>query len=147
VREPAKSSNSRVNTRTRESGKPTTRCKGTGFPRGGCGFPFLTHGLPVINPSRTRYPCTLVEWFVPKDAEVDEDTGMWVVMPKFECGISGRRALAIIHLDCIARAAHLLPVFGSSFVPEELHFSNSLDVYHSYFVNNYADHHCHEFLS
>jgi hypothetical protein len=96
---------------------------------------------------RTRYPCALVEWFVPKDTEVDENTGMWVVMPEFERGISGRRALAIIHLDCIARAAHLLPVFGSSFVPEELHFSNSLDVYHSYFVNNYADHHCHEFLS
>jgi hypothetical protein len=50
VRESAKSSNSRVNTRTRESGKPATCCKGTGFPRGGCGFPFLTHGLPVINP-------------------------------------------------------------------------------------------------
>jgi hypothetical protein len=51
VREPAKSSNSRVNTHTRESGKPATRCKGAGFPWGGCGFPFLTHGLPVINPT------------------------------------------------------------------------------------------------
>jgi hypothetical protein len=51
VRVPTKVSNSRVNTRTRESRKPMTRCKGAGFSRGGCGFRFLTHGLPVINPT------------------------------------------------------------------------------------------------
>ena len=51
MREPAKSPKSRVKTRTRESGKPTTRCKGAGFPRGGCGFGFFTHGLPVIIPN------------------------------------------------------------------------------------------------
>ncbi|KAF8490678.1 hypothetical protein F5888DRAFT_1807962 [Russula emetica] len=94
----------------------------------------------------SRYPCALVEWLTPKD-NVDEDTRMWVVTPEFERGIRGRRTLAIIHLDCIARAAHLIPVFGSSFIPEELHFSNSLDVYRSYFVNNNVDHHCQEFLS
>lgn len=93
----------------------------------------------------TRYPCALVEWYVPTDG-IDEDTGMWVVTPEFEHGISGRRTLAIIHLDCIARAAHLIPVFGSLLVHEELYFSNSLDVYQSYFVNNNADHHCYEFL-
>jgi hypothetical protein len=83
-------------------------------------------------------------WFIPGD-EPDEDTGMWVVRPEFYG--NGRRTLAIVHLDCIARAAHLLPVFGSSFVPDELHFSDSLDVYRAYFVNNNIDHHCHEFLS
>ena len=51
VREPAKSLQSRVKTRTRESGKPATRCKGAGFPRGRYGFRFLTHGLPVIFPN------------------------------------------------------------------------------------------------
>jgi hypothetical protein len=93
---------------------------------------------------RKRYPCALVEWFIPGD-EPDEDTGMWVVRPEFHG--NGRRTLAIVHLDCIARAAHLLPVFGSSFVPDELHFSDSQDVYRAYFVNNNIDHHCHEFLS
>ncbi|KAF8486338.1 hypothetical protein DFH94DRAFT_622818, partial [Russula ochroleuca] len=44
-------------------------------------------------------------------------------------------------------AAHLIPVFGSSFVPGELCYSDSLDVYHAYFVNNYIDHHSHKFLS
>ncbi|KAF8487903.1 hypothetical protein F5888DRAFT_1796499 [Russula emetica] len=92
------------------------------------------------------YPCALVEWLTPKD-NVDKDTRMWVVTPEFERGIRGRCTLAIIHLDCIARAAHLIPVFGSSFIPEELHFSNSLNVYRSYFINNNVDHHCQEFLS
>jgi hypothetical protein len=92
---------------------------------------------------RKRHSCALVEWFIPGD-EPDEDTGMWVVRPAFH---SGRRKLAIVHLDCIARAAHLLPVFGSSFIPDELHFSDSLDVFRAYFVNNYVDHHSHEFLS
>ncbi|KAH9976908.1 hypothetical protein BJV74DRAFT_879553 [Russula compacta] len=93
---------------------------------------------------RKRYPCALVEWFIPGD-EPDEDIRMWVVRPEFygnEC-----RTLTIVHLDCIARAAHLLPVFGSSFVLDELCFSDSLDVYRAYFVNNNIDHHCHEFLS
>ncbi|KAI0245058.1 hypothetical protein BJV78DRAFT_1277562 [Lactifluus subvellereus] len=90
------------------------------------------------------YPCALVMWFIPGD-EPDEDTGMWVVRPEFHG--NGRRTLTIIHLGCIARAAHLLPVFGTSFVPDELHFSDSLDVYRAYFVNNNVDHHCHEFLS
>ena len=93
---------------------------------------------------RKHYPCALVEWFIPGD-EPDEDTGMWVVMPEFHS--NGRRTLAVIHLDCIARAAHLLPAFGSSFIPDELHFSDSLDVYRAYFVNSYIDHHCNEFLS
>jgi hypothetical protein len=91
-----------------------------------------------------RYPCALVEWFIPGN-EPDSDTGMWVVRPEFQG--NGRRALAIIHLDSIARAAHLLPVFGSLFFAEELHFSDSLDVYRAYIVNNNIDHHCNDFLS
>ena len=45
----------------------------------------------------------MVEWFTPDD-ERDNETGMWVVRPEFE-GVRGRRMAAIIHLDCIARAA------------------------------------------
>ena len=91
-----------------------------------------------------RCPCALVEWFTPFD-DPDSDTGMWVVTP--ELHRNGRRVLAIIHLDCIARAAHLVPVFGTASVPEEIHFSDSLNVYRAYFVNNHIDHHCNEFVS
>jgi hypothetical protein len=73
---------------------------------------------------RKCYPCALVEWFIPAGDEPDEDTGMWVVRPEFHG--NRQRALAIIHLDCIARAAHLLPIFGSLLIPDELHFSDSL---------------------
>jgi hypothetical protein len=90
------------------------------------------------------YPCALVEWFIPGN-EPDSDTGMWVVRPEFQG--NGRRIVAIIHIDSIARAAHLLPVFGSSFIPKELHFIDALDVYRAYFINNNVDHHCNTFLS
>jgi hypothetical protein len=89
------------------------------------------------------YSCALVHWLVPGN-EPDPDTGMWVVQPEYEG--NGHRTLSIINLDCIARAAHLLPVYGSSFVPDDLHFSDALDVFRAYFVNPYADHHTYEFL-
>jgi hypothetical protein len=91
-----------------------------------------------------RYPCALVNWFVPGN-EPDDDTGMWVVQPEF--GGNGQRTLAVIHLDCVARGAYLLPVYRSSFVPEDLHFSDSLNVFRAYFVNHYVDHHSQDFLT
>jgi len=89
-------------------------------------------------------PCALVNWFVLDGDEPDEATGMWVVRPEYE----GReRTLEVIHLDSIARGAHLLPVYGSGFLPEDFQYEVSLDVFNSYFVNHYIDHHAHEFLS
>jgi hypothetical protein len=87
--------------------------------------------------------CALVRWLVPVGQAPDPDTGMWVVEPEVE-----RRepSLAIVKMDCIARAAHLLPVYGSAALPEEFHFSYSLDAFNRYFVNPYADHHMYEFL-
>jgi hypothetical protein len=90
------------------------------------------------------YPCALVHWLVPVGDEPDDETGMWVVQPEFE---GNRRSLEIIHLDCIARGAHLLPVYGSSFLPEEFHFSDSLHAFRGYFVSRHADHHMYEFLN
>ncbi|KAH9988442.1 hypothetical protein BJV74DRAFT_885330 [Russula compacta] len=69
------------------------------------------------------YPCALVHWLVPGD-EPDEDTGLWVVQPEF--GANGRRTLAVIHLDCVARDA--------------------LDAFRAYFVNRHIDHHSHDFI-
>ncbi|KIJ64676.1 hypothetical protein HYDPIDRAFT_89545 [Hydnomerulius pinastri MD-312] len=70
---------------------------------------------------------------------------MWVVKPEYTP--SGRRSLAVVHLDSIARAAHLLPVYGPSVLPEDLHFSQSLDAFRAFYVSRYADHHMHEFLA
>ncbi|KAJ6448828.1 hypothetical protein C8R45DRAFT_1057369 [Mycena sanguinolenta] len=90
-----------------------------------------------------EYSCALVHWFSPHGNAADPDSGMWVVTPEME---AGEKSLAIVTLDCIARAAHLLPVYGSTFVPEDFHFSYSLDVFRAFFVNRYADHHTFEFL-
>ena len=89
------------------------------------------------------YSCALVHWFTPVGDGPDDETGMWIVRPEYE---GNRRSRTVIHLDCIARGAHLLPVFGSSFLPEEFHFSDSLHAFQGYYVSKHADHHVFEFL-
>ncbi|KAJ7797429.1 hypothetical protein B0H14DRAFT_3887096 [Mycena olivaceomarginata] len=90
------------------------------------------------------YECALVKWLVPVGDTPDPDTGMWVVKPERE---RGALTMAIINLDAVAGAAHLLPVYGTTALPENFHFSDSLDAFDRYFVNPYADHHMHEFLA
>ena len=89
-------------------------------------------------------PCALVNWFVLDGDEPDKATGMWILCPEYEGRV---RTVEVIHLDSIARGAHLLPVFGSGFLPEDFQYEVSLDVFCSYFVNHYIDHHAHEFLT
>ncbi|KAF8258340.1 hypothetical protein EI94DRAFT_1622907, partial [Lactarius quietus] len=47
----------------------------------------------------------------------------------------------VIHLDSIAPAAHLLPVYGSSHVPEDFNHHHALDAYDTFFVNHFINHH------
>lgn len=93
------------------------------------------------------YHCALVHWFVPVGESVHDETGQWVVKPEF-IGTGHNRCenLAVVHVDCIARGALLSPVYGSGYIPDDLHFSASLDAFRTYFVNNFADHHMHEFV-
>ncbi|KAK7684404.1 hypothetical protein QCA50_012351 [Cerrena zonata] len=88
------------------------------------------------------FPCALIEWFEPVVNNPDELTGMWVVEPEFDG--DGIRECAIIHLDSIVRAAHLIPVYGVDSLPPFFHFSESLDAFQAYYVNKYVDHHAHE---
>ncbi|KAJ6628598.1 hypothetical protein B0H10DRAFT_2160856 [Mycena sp. CBHHK59/15] len=81
-----------------------------------------------------NYQCALVSWLVPVGNAPDPDMGMQL-------------SLAIITLGSIARAAHLIGVYGTAALPDNFHFSDSLDAFNTYFVNQYADHHMHEFLS
>ncbi|KAJ6517770.1 hypothetical protein DFH09DRAFT_1251301 [Mycena vulgaris] len=91
------------------------------------------------------YECALVSWIVPVGNTPDPDTGMWVVEPERQRG--GALSLGIVNVDAIARAAHLIGVYGTAALPEDFHFSSSLDAFDNYFLNPYADHHMHEFLS
>ncbi|KAG2102871.1 uncharacterized protein F5147DRAFT_746797 [Suillus discolor] len=68
-----------------------------------------------------------------------ELTGMWMVAPSFNK--DGSCDLSIIHIDSIICSAHLLPIFGTQFVPCGLQFYDSLDVYRGFYVNRFIDHH------
>jgi hypothetical protein len=89
------------------------------------------------------YPCALVHWFIPIDDNPDSVTGMWVVKPEYDA--SGQRVIEVVHLNSILRGAHLLPVFGSAdFIPADICYTESLDIFKAYYVNKYIDHHAYE---
>ncbi|KAG1893112.1 uncharacterized protein F5891DRAFT_963491 [Suillus fuscotomentosus] len=88
------------------------------------------------------YPCALISWFDKVGDAPDEDTGMWIVRPGF--GADSAPGYAVIHIDSIYRAAHLIPMYGVQFVPRELKFYHSYDAFQAYYVNKYADHHAFE---
>ncbi|KAI9436911.1 hypothetical protein H4582DRAFT_2111949 [Lactarius indigo] len=84
------------------------------------------------------YPCVLVHWFSHISEEPDKDTGMWMVTPDF---VHGDPILTVIHIDCIFRAAHLVPIFGNSFVPDYITHDNSLNNFKGFYVNQFVDYH------
>ncbi|KAF8264142.1 hypothetical protein EI94DRAFT_1772766 [Lactarius quietus] len=89
-----------------------------------------------------QYPCALVCWLSCMGDSSDENTGMWVVEEMDDDG--DECPVAILHLDTIVRAAHLLPVSGSEQVSPTLSFTDTLDIFTSFYVNKYADHHSFE---
>ncbi|KAI0245743.1 hypothetical protein BJV78DRAFT_1137005, partial [Lactifluus subvellereus] len=92
--------------------------------------------------NRKTYPCALVQWFIPIGDHPCEDTGMWMVKPDLDH--HGRRATSIVHLETAIRGVHLLPIYGSAFIPHNLHFSETLHAFRAYYINKYADHHMYE---
>ena len=92
---------------------------------------------------RKELPCALVNWFVPTSEYPDPGTGMWILKPKI---LAGKPTLEVIHLDTIVRGAHLLPQYGSGFLPEDFHYTHSLDAFKLYFVNHFLDYHVHELI-
>ncbi|KAG1744020.1 uncharacterized protein EDB91DRAFT_1050797 [Suillus paluster] len=91
------------------------------------------------------YPCALVHWFDKVGDCADEDTGMWIVCPSVHDDDSPN--LAVIHIDTVYRTAHLIPVYGSDFIPDSLKYYHSYDAFRSFYVNKYADHHAFEIAS
>ncbi|KAJ7752437.1 hypothetical protein DFH07DRAFT_868822 [Mycena maculata] len=90
------------------------------------------------------FQCVLVNWLVPVGDAPDPDTGMWVVELERE---RNSPTFAIINVNAIAHASHLIGVYSTTTLPEDFHFSDALDAFNTYFVNLYADHHMHEFLT
>ncbi|KAG1831429.1 hypothetical protein DFJ58DRAFT_719578 [Suillus subalutaceus] len=91
------------------------------------------------------YPCALIHWFEKIGDDPDENTGMWMVAPSFH--EDGSKNIAVIHIETVFRAAHLIPIYGSEYIPHTLKFYHSLDTFDSFYVNKYADHHAFEIAS
>ena len=96
-----------------------------------------------ISHGKDQYPCALVHWFRRAGDSPDANTGMWVV-DKMDPVNDDGESFAIVHLDTIVRAAHLIPVFGRERVSPTLSFSDTLDSFTKFYVNKFADHHAFE---
>jgi hypothetical protein len=88
------------------------------------------------------YPCALVHWYSRIGDGPGENTGMWRV--RQDCNADGSPSAAVIHLDSIVRAAHLIAVYGKEFIPKGLSPGQSLDLFRTYYVNKFIDHHSFE---
>lgn len=90
------------------------------------------------------YPCALVEKFQTVGDTTDRNMGMWVVKP--DIGHDGYPVTAVVRIDSILRAAHLMPVFGKDPIPIGFDRTDTLDAFAAFYVNKFIDHHAHEFL-
>ena len=60
--------------------------------------------------------------------------------------LEGKLTLEAIHLNAIIQGAHLLPQYGSGFLPEDFCYTDALNAFKLYFVNHFVDYHAHELL-
>ena len=92
----------------------------------------------------TIYPCALIDCFKQVGWAPDPITGMWKVQPELR---GSQPVRAVVHLETILCNVHLIPVFSMGYIPWQLHYSQSLDVFSSFYVNKYADHHSFEVVT
>ena len=69
---------------------------------------------------------------------------MWKV--QHEVDENGEQPVQVIHLDTILCGARLLPCYGKGFLLVKLKYTDSLNAWDSYFVNQFIDQHAHELL-
>jgi hypothetical protein len=90
-----------------------------------------------------EYPSALIHWYSLVGTQPDEDTGLWMVSPDRD--ENGYPHLAIIHIDSIYRAAHLIPVYRNvGLIDKKLTLHDSLDTFDIFYVNKFVDHHAFE---
>ena len=91
------------------------------------------------------YPVALVWWYILSNESGcrDQSTGMWLVEREYR---NGEPHLAVVHVDSILRAVHLLPYFRREPVSRDVTQDNSLDRFGAFYVNRFADHHSFKIL-
>jgi hypothetical protein len=94
------------------------------------------------------YSCALIQWYSFIGNEPDEDTGMWMVKPDIHSDSDSSRRLAVVHIDSIYRAAHLMPAYRTSrFIDRSLGMHESLNTFTLFYINKFADHNAFEIAS
>ena len=91
-----------------------------------------------------KYDCAVVEWFETDGDGPDIATGMWIVQPELDA--AGERVVGLVHVDSIVRACHLIGVYGTTPIPSDFEYMDTLDAFRHFYVNWYADYHAHEIL-
>ena len=87
-----------------------------------------------------KYPCALVHWFSCTTDTLSDVTGMYTIEPNHFP--NGKPVTAVVHLDTVFRAAHLLPVFSNHpALSEHQHHEQMLDLFSEFYINQYIDHH------
>ncbi|KAG1801157.1 uncharacterized protein BJ212DRAFT_1305141 [Suillus subaureus] len=86
--------------------------------------------------------CAVIRWFSYVTDSQDPDTGMYLVAPS--TNDDGMPDVSIIHIDCIFHAAHLIPLYGSNVLPRTITLHDSYNIFRTFYVNKYADHHAFE---
>jgi hypothetical protein len=90
-----------------------------------------------------EYQCALIHWFSGIGTRPDETTGLWMVEPDFDADEEPH--LDIVHVDCIYRAAHLVPIYETGqYISRSLTMHNTLDTFSRFYVNKYVDYHAFE---
>ncbi|KAG1883958.1 hypothetical protein F4604DRAFT_1878811 [Suillus subluteus] len=109
---------------------------------------------PIWRNEHPRYDCVfintnpaldgmrVVRWFNTIGDSPDEDTGMWMVQPAHNANNSPH--ISIIHINSIYRAAHLIPVYGTRPISPQHQHHHTYDIFCTFYVNKYADHHAFE---
>ncbi|KAL0957322.1 hypothetical protein HGRIS_001130 [Hohenbuehelia grisea] len=93
-----------------------------------------------------RFECALVEWFNRVAQQPDGELGLWVAEPDMRGHRKRAPYLSVVHLDCLLRAAHLIPVFGRKPLPRTFKYQHSLGAFQAFYVNKYIDYHTFELL-
>ena len=84
-----------------------------------------------------------MHWFDRIGDSPDESTRMWIVRPGYQ--IRNVRNITVVHIDTIYRAAHLIPIYSTHNIdPGDFSPHRSYDVFQSFYVNKFADHHAFE---
>ena len=89
------------------------------------------------------YDCALVEWFECNGEAPDPVMGLWKVKPEVWDAV---QSTAIVHIDCIMCAVHLIGVYLNTTILVDLPFYYALDAFETFYINKYADYHSHKTL-